>query len=68
MCVQNLYNDLQLFLYSHSTAIVRLRSCQVRNIFDTFFLPQVPFIHREENLAMDQWNRLAKEGVVECGH
>ena len=38
------------------------------NIFDTFFLPQVPFIHRGENLATDRWNHLAKEGVVECGH
>jgi hypothetical protein len=47
---------------------VRLRSGRVRNIFDTFFLPQVPFIHRGENLATDQWNRLAEEGVVECGH
>jgi hypothetical protein len=47
---------------------VRLRSGRVRNIFDTFFLPQVPFIHREENLATDQWNHLAKERVVECGY
>jgi hypothetical protein len=36
------------------------------NIFDIFFLPQVPFIHRGGNFAADQWNRLGKEADGLC--
>ena len=44
------------------------RSGRVRNIFDTFFLLQVPFIDRGENLARIDGTTSLKRRAVECRH
>ena len=39
----------------------------VRNIFDIFLLPQVPFIDRGQNFARIYGTTSLKRGAVECG-
>jgi hypothetical protein len=68
-CVQNLYNELQLFLHFPVQGKCAAFSGRVRNIFDIFLVPQVPFIHRRENLArINGTASLKRSGVIECSH
>src|ERR1700723_3695166 len=45
----------------------RERSTAFENIFDTFSLPQVPFIDGRENLARINGTASLKKPPVECG-
>ena len=67
-CVRNLYNELQLFLRFPVQDNCALRSGWVRNIFDIFFLPQVPFIYRGENLGRINGTASLKRRAVECSY
>ena len=65
-CTQNVYNELQLFLHYPSKGGGELRSGRIRNIFDIFFLPQVPFIDRGQNFARIYGTTTLKRLAVAC--